>query len=220
MSYMGKMEKLRKNNRWDHSIKNVFINCPFDDDYRQLLLSIVFTTKFLGFIPRLTLEKSASGIARIGQIIDLINSCKYGVHDLSRMVSSKEDEHARMNMPFELGVDFGCKQFKSGKWAGKKILILEKEKYRYQAALSDLSGSDIKTHSNEPMLLVKAVRDWFVTEELNTGPSHKKIWYNFNDFTSDLTDRLENDGHEPEDYDQVQISEVMAYMDKWFENDD
>ncbi|MCZ6470325.1 MAG: hypothetical protein O6649_03080 [Gammaproteobacteria bacterium] len=198
--------------------KNVFINCPFDDDYRQLLLSLVFTTKFLGFIPRLTLEKSDSGITRIANIINLIESSKFGIHDLSRILSSKEGEHARMNMPFELGVDFGCKQFKSGKWAGKKILILEKEKYRIQAALSDLSGSDIKNHNNEPMDLVLAVKNWFVTEELNTGPSHKKIWYDFNDFSSDLAERLEDEGHEPADYDQVQISEVMAYMDIWFKN--
>lgn len=199
--------------------KNVFINCPFDDDYRQLLLALVFTTKFLGYVPRLTLEKSDSGISRIVHIVELIKSSKFGIHDLSRILSSKEDEHARMNMPFELGVDYGCKQFKAGKWSGKKILILEKEKYRYQAALSDLSGSDIKNHDDEPMKLIRAVRDWFVNEELNTGPSHTKIWYDFNDFSADLADRLKDEGYEPSDYDHVQISEVMAYMDIWFAND-
>ena len=64
--------------------------------------------------------------------------------------------------------------------------------------------------------MVKTVRDWFVTEELNTGPSHTKIWYDFNEFSSDLAERLEAQGYEPDDYDHVQISEVMAYMDIWF----
>ena len=71
----------------------------------------------------------------------------------------------------------GTNKLEEGIWAQKKTLVLEKEPYRYQAALSDLSGSDIKNHSDEPIRLVKVVRDWFVTEELGTGPSHKKIWF-------------------------------------------
>ncbi len=37
--------------------KSVFINCPFDNDYRQMLLSILFTVKYLGFVPKISLEK-------------------------------------------------------------------------------------------------------------------------------------------------------------------
>jgi hypothetical protein len=199
--------------------KSVFVNCPFDDDYRQLLLSILFTVKFLGFQPRLTLEKSDSGVTRISHIVDLIKCCKFGIHDLSRIMSTKKKEHARMNMPFELGVDYGCRQFKSGKWKQKKILVLEQKKYRYQAALSDLSGSDIKSHNNEPMNLVMAIRNWFVTEELGIGPSHTKIWYDFNEFSADLAEKLIAEGHELIDHDKVEVSEIMAYMDIWFERD-
>lgn len=197
--------------------KNVFVNCPFDDDYRQLLISIIFTAKYLGFTPRLTLESSNSGTTRIAHILELIESSKYGIHDLSRLLATEEGQPARMNMPFELGVDFGCKKFKEGAWEDKRILILEKERYRYQAALSDLSGSDIKNHDDEPIKLTKAVRDWFVTEVLGKGPSHKKIWYAFNDFSADLEESLLAEGHEQEDFGEVPISEVMMYMDGWFE---
>lgn len=198
--------------------KNVFVNCPFDDDYRQLLVSILFTVKYLGFTPRLTLETADSSNTRLAIIVDLIATSKFGIHDLSRISVTSEGEPARMNMPFELGLDYGCKQYMGGEADNNKILVLEKERYRYQAALSDISGSDIKSHNDEPIKMTKAVRDWFITEELRTGPSHTKIWYAFNDFSADLEERLLEEGYRHSDFEEVPIPEVMAYMDRWFEN--
>lgn len=199
--------------------KSVFINCPFDEEYRQLLMSIIFTTKYLGFTPHLTLEKADSSSTRLTTIVEYIENSKFGIHDLSRLLATDEGEYARLNMPFELGIDYGCKKFKKGRAASKKILVLEKERYRYQKALSDLSGSDIKHHGGEPIELTRAVRDWFVTEELGTGPSHTKIWYEFNDFTADLEEQLIGEGHKQDDFEAVPVPEVMAYMDRWFEQD-
>ena len=122
--------------------KNVFVNCPFDDDFRQLLLGIVFTIIYFGYKPRLSLERADSAESRIQKILELIEESKFGIHDLSRIMSSDKEEHYRMNMPFELGIDYGCQKLKGGKWSQKKILILEKERYRFQKAISDLSGSD------------------------------------------------------------------------------
>lgn len=94
--------------------RRVFINCPFDPDYRQLLISLLFTVKFLGFIPKLSLETLDAGTSRLDNIVDLIKHSKFGIHHLSRIMSSKKGEHTRMNMPFELGIDYGCKKFKPG----------------------------------------------------------------------------------------------------------
>lgn len=196
--------------------KSVFINCPFDDDYRQILLAIVFAIKFLGFIPKLSLLNSDSGTTRLTKIVELIETSKFGIHDISRMTAKNKGDHARMNMPFELGIDYGCKKFKGRKCADKKILVLEEKKYSYQKALSDISGSDINHHNNEPMEALQAVRNWFVTEELGTGPSGTTIWYDFNEFTSDLEEKLQQEGHRSEDFGRVLITEVMVYMDRWF----
>lgn len=194
--------------------KNVFVNCPFDDDYRQLLLSVIFTVKHLGFNPRLSLEGSNSAESRIEKIVGLINQSKYGIHDLSRMVSEGKNEHYRMNMPFELGIDYGCQKLKGGIWDRKQILILEKERYRYQKALSDLSGSDIKNHDDEAIKIIKVVRDWFVTTEPMRADSGKRIWNLYNDFQAFLYDVLiERDGHES--VDEVQITEIMQHMSEW-----
>ncbi|OQK16251.1 hypothetical protein AU255_14240 [Methyloprofundus sedimenti] len=195
--------------------KNIFVNCPFDDDFRQLLISIVFTIKYFNYMPKLALESANSGESRIDKIVNLIEESKLGIHDLSRIVSTSENEHYRMNMPFELGVDYGCQKFKGGIWKKKKILILEKERYRYQKALSDLSGSDIKNHDDEPIKIITAVRDWLVTEELHAGASGRKVWYKFNDFQTYLYEKvIEEDGHES--VDAVPIPEVIFHMSNWF----
>jgi len=197
--------------------KNVFINCPFDDDFRHLLIGIIFTVMFFGFKPRLATERSDSAESRIDKIIELILESKFGIHDLSRIVSKDKNEHYRMNMPFELGIDYGCKRLKGGSWDTKKILILEKEKFRYQKALSDLSGSDIKNHNDEVDKAIIAVRDWLVSEELKRGPSGPKVWANFNDFQAYLYDEVvEKDGHASTD--KVQIIEIIHHMQEWFTN--
>lgn len=196
--------------------KNVFVNCPFDDDFRQILLGIIFTIMYFGYRPRLSLERADSAESRIQKILGLIEESKFGIHDLSRMVSKDKDEHYRMNMPFELGIDYGCQKLKDGKWSQKKILILVKERYRFQKALSDLSGSDIKHHADEVDRAITAVRDWFVTEELKRGDSGSRVWDSYNDFQAYLFDEVvEKDGHASTD--DVQISEIIHHMGAWFE---
>jgi hypothetical protein len=194
--------------------KNVFVNCPFDDDFRQLLLGIVFAIKRLGFNPRLSLERADSAENRIEKIVQLIHESKYGIHDLSRIVSNEVDEPYRMNMPFELGIDYGCQKYGGGKWGQKKILILEKERYRYQVAISDLSGSDIKHHEDDVSKIITAVRNWFVTEILKRGPSGNVLWDQFNDFNAYLYDQcVERDGHTS--IDDVEVPEIIHHMDSW-----
>ncbi|ACL02070.1 conserved hypothetical protein [Desulfatibacillum aliphaticivorans] len=195
--------------------KNVFINCPFDNDFRLLLIGIIFTVVYFEFKPRLALESADSGETRISKILKLINDSKFGIHDLSRILSSQENEYFRMNMPFELGIDYGCKRLKEGIWSGKKILILEKERYRFQKSISDLSGSDIKSHNDEVSKVVFAVRDWFITEELKRGDSGKRVWDEYNDFQAYLYDQVvEKDGHTT--IDEVQIIEIIHYINEWF----
>ncbi len=71
-----------------HYQKNVFINCPFDDKYFDLLQTLVFTIIYYGFYPRISLENSDSGQPRLEKIVDLIRESKYSIHDLSRLQSN------------------------------------------------------------------------------------------------------------------------------------
>src|SRR5438067_6400268 len=119
--------------------KGVFVNCPFDATFRPLLEPLLFTIIDLGFFPKIASDVSDSGRPRIERIAQLIRAARFAVHDLSRIRASKPGEMARLNMPFELGIDVGCRLFGAG-LGHKACLILEEKRYRYQAAISDIAG--------------------------------------------------------------------------------
>jgi hypothetical protein len=65
---------------------SVFINCPFDNEYLPLLKPLLFILIKLGFNPRIALERSDSGEIRLNKILELIESSKFSIHDLSRLI--------------------------------------------------------------------------------------------------------------------------------------
>jgi hypothetical protein len=195
--------------------KNVFVNCPFDKDYYGLLRPILFTVIYLGLRPRIALERSDSGESRITKIIGLIRESKFAIHDLSRLKARKAGEYFRLNMPFELGVDVGCRNFGAGKLAHKRCLILEAEKYRYQAALSDLSGSDIAVHKNEPEQVVTEIRNWFAEQCCPSAAGPSKVWGAFNDFMAANYDELKDRGFSDKDIEDLPMPELIAGMERW-----
>ena len=197
---------------------SVFLNCPFDEQYFALLRPMLFTVRYLGFFPRIALESRDSGQPRIVKIISLIASCRLAIHDISRMRAEKEGEIFRFNMPFELGLDIGCRTYKEGKWTLKKCLILDQEQYRYQKAISDLSNSDIASHHNQPSRLVACVRDWLVNEELDRESSATRIWFDYNDFWSFLLQTLRARQFSDDEIERLPINEFMRWIDAWMEN--
>lgn len=197
---------------------NVFINCPFDEEFYPLLRPLLFTVIYMGLNPRIALESLDSGLPRIQKILTLINESKYAIHDLSRIKARRVGEYFRLNMPFELGLDVGCRLYKSKKWQKKKLLILEAERYRYQAAISDLSGSDIAVHKNSPEDVVTEVRNWLKSETGRNAPGPSKIWGAFNDFMADNYDVLKAHGFSARDIERLPINELMDHMKKWVVN--
>lgn len=195
--------------------KNVFINCPFDDQYLPLLRPLLFTVIYLGFTPRIATETLDSAEPRIEKIVGLITGSRYGIHDLSRIQAEEVGEYSRFNMPFELGIDIGCIRFKGGRWSKKKCLILEEKKYRYQAALSDLSNSDIQAHGKDPEEVVRVVRNWLSAQRKVSAPGPAKIWGMFNDFIADNHDRLISEGYSKENIEQLPANELISRMQDW-----
>lgn len=198
--------------------RNVFVNCPFDTEFYTVLRPLLFTIIYLQLIPRIALERLDSGEVRIQKIIDLIYESKFAIHDLSRIKATKVGEYFRLNMPFELGIDVGCRLFKGDKWAGKKCLILVAEKYKYQSALSDLSSSDVAVHENKAEEVVIEVRNWLNTLcNLNAdGPS--RIWGAFNEFMGDNYDQLITRGFSKKDIERLPVPELMEDMRQWVHN--
>jgi len=195
--------------------QNVFINCPFDEAFYPLLRPLLFTVIFVGLNPRISLENMDSGQPRIQKILSLIEESKYAIHDLSRIKAQKKGEIFRLNMPFELGLDVGCRLYKDGPWAEKRCLILEAERYRFQAAISDLSNSDIAVHKNEPEEVVSVVRNWLNGEANLDAPGPTRIWGAFNDFMAENYDRLILKGFSPKDIRQLGVNELIKDMKNW-----
>ncbi|HQR87828.1 MAG: hypothetical protein B7Z44_03085 [Caulobacter sp. 12-67-6] len=195
--------------------RSVFINCPFDDAYQPLLRAILFCIYYLGLEPRIAVERLDGAEPRIEKIIELIEASKFGIHDLSRIRAERAGELFRLNMPLELGLDIGCKRFKGRQWSEKRCLILETERYRYQAAISDLSNSDIEAHGDDPAEALTIVRNWLNTAcELDAeGPSF--IWGRFIDFISETDDVLVARGYSRRDIDRLPMVEWMRRMAAW-----
>ena len=196
--------------------RSVFVNCPFDGDYLPLLRPLLFTIIYLGFRPRIASERLDSGENRIDKICGFLRECQYGIHDLSRLRSSAAGELFRMNMPFELGVEYGSRVFGPAQLRTKRGLVLEKELHEFRKGISDLSGIDIKRHNNDPVEVVRAIRDWFVeTVGLRGIPSASRIWNRFADFESDFYDARLADGFTDDDLNTMPIPEYIHFIQDW-----
>jgi hypothetical protein len=195
--------------------KNVFVNCPFDSTYFPLLRPLLFTILYAGLVPRIALETIDSGEARLEKILRLIRESRYSVHDISRLEAVQAGETYRLNMPFELGVDYGCRRFGAPVLRSKKTLVLEADLHRYRAALSDLSGCDIEAHSNSPSQIVVAVRKWLRNACRLPIPGPARIWGDFNDFMAYNYDELTLQGFSDSDIQLLAIPELIECMAGW-----
>lgn len=159
--------------------ESVFINCPFDKNYKPILNSIIFTIFDCGFTPRCALEEDDASNIRIDKIYKMISSCRYGIHDLSRVELDSKHKLPRFNMPLELGIFLGSKMFGENKHKKKACLILDIKKYRYQKFISDISGQDVKAHNNKEEKVTKIVRDWLRGKSTRTPPGGKVIYQRY-----------------------------------------
>ena len=151
---------------------SVFINCPFDEDYKPILRAIVYAIYRCGFYPQTALDEDDSTELRLLKII------------------------RKMNMPFELGIFFGAKFFGDNSQQRKNALILERQKYTYQQYISDLSGIDTKAHNNDPITALKRVHSWLNTaSRRKTIPGEKTLQSRFEEFELVLPDLAAETGY-------------------------
>lgn len=195
--------------------KNVFVNCPFDAAYLPLLRPILFTVIYLGLTPRIALEAIDSGELRLNRIVELIRDSKYSIHDLSRSEAAVVGAHVRLNMPFELGLDFGCRTFGRPKHRDKRTLVLESKSHRSKASISDLAGTDIECHDDEPDKVVGIVRNWLKNVCLSEAAGPARISGAFYDFMAANFDALTELGFSPKDIELLPVGELVERMTAW-----
>lgn len=195
---------------------NIFINCPFDKKYKPMLDAMLFTVVYCGYEPRISSEKFNSFELRLLKIKELIKKSKYSIHDLSRMKSSKQGEYGRFNMPFEIGLDYGCKVYGGNKHKDKKCLILAERKYAYQKAVSDLNGIDIASHNSKPENLVRKVRNW-IRGNLSSGDieSPYDLWTYYLEFTAHFGLSMTDRNFKKKDIEEMPVKEFLDLMKDW-----
>ena len=174
--------------------QNVFVNCPFDADYKPLFDALVFAIHDCGFVARCALEADDSAQVRVSKIYDILGESRLGIHDVSRTQLDASLGLPRFNMPLELGMFLGAQRFGGKQQGRKRCLILDRERFRYQAYLSDLAGQDIKAHADDPAKAIRAVRDWLsqFTSEGVILPGGQRIVERYNLFLAELPKTLDD----------------------------
>lgn len=194
--------------------RSVFLNCPFDGAYKPLFEALVFAIYDSGYTARCALEVEDSSEVRIDKIANLIASCRFGIHDISRTEPDPSTALPRFNMPLELGMFLGAKRFGPQQQRKKICLILDTERYRFQKFISDIGGQDISAHGGHPAEAIRLVRNW-----LNNATPKRVILAGgttmaerYESFRQELPDMAATFRMAPED---LTFNNFVAFVEEW-----
>ena len=136
----------------------VFLNIPYDEDFKSLYVAYVVGLSLLGLVPHLATE-IPGGARRLDRVLGLIQRCPYSIHDLSRIeVSVATGSVPRFNMPLELGMTITWAELNPERHTW---LLWESEPWRIQRSASDLNGTDPIIHSGTAAGILSGLRSAF-----------------------------------------------------------
>ncbi len=136
----------------------VFLNYPFDEAFEPLAYAMHFAVVAAGLVPRCALDITLPDNLRLRDLVSLITSCRFSIHDLSRYKGEGEKNFARFNMPIEMGM--ALYYTLSTEYREHRCLTIVETEHDYHRYASDLSGLDLKYHSNDDVLMLTTVFDW------------------------------------------------------------
>lgn len=194
---------------------DVFINCPFDDAYATMLEAMLFCITVAGLTPRLATERLEAGQNRLDKIYDLARGARFSVHDLSRCQAAAAGDYARMNMPFELGLDLGIRRA-ADLPAEKRFLIFERKPYETKRVLSDLAGQDVEAHHDDYREVIRHLRN-FLRVEAGCAklPGPARIIADYETFQGWMLERKIFEGHSEREAMRLPTSERLEAMRDW-----
>jgi hypothetical protein len=151
--------------------RDVFLNIPYDNRFRRLYIAYISGLVHLGLKPRATIEIPGSR-NRIEKIIELIRSCAFSIHDLSRVeLDTSKPRTPRFNMPFELGlavaIDAENRQkssFMPQPQSRTDCFVFESVNRRFEKSLSDLKGIDAYIHDGTVAGVMRELCNAFVRQ--------------------------------------------------------
>ena len=138
---------------------SVFLNIPYDRRFQPLYLAYLVGMTELGLKPKATLG-IPGGARRLDRIFELIQTCNYSVHDLSRVELDRTPPPTpRFNMPLELGLAIAWAKInpEAHTW-----FVCESVDRRAQKSVSDLNGTDFYIHNGTPDGVMRELSNAFV----------------------------------------------------------
>jgi hypothetical protein len=168
----------------------VFLNIPYDDRFRRLYLPYIVGLSQLGLQPRATLG-IPGGERRLDRILGLIQSCRYSIHDLSRVeVDRNPPPTPRFNMPCELGMTIAWQKLNP---ARHTWFVFESRHRRLQKSLSDLDGTDPNIHEGTVAGVMRELCNAFVRPR-SPRPGVPEMMRTYRQTVNQLEDVLQNAG--------------------------
>jgi hypothetical protein len=156
------------------SRESAFLNIPYDDQYANLYLAFIAGLCAFGLEPRATLE-IATGERRLDRIFDLMTSCHYSFHDLSRVQLDRVPPRTpRFNMPFELGLLIGWQKTRRRRHTW---VVFESVNRRLPKSLSDLAGTDPLIHDGTVRGVFRELSNALVNSRNNPELHHMRKIY-------------------------------------------
>jgi hypothetical protein len=141
---------------------SVFLNIPYDSRFSLLYLSYIAVLIELGLTPKTTLG-IPGGTARLDRIFGLIQTCRYSIHDLSRVqLDLIPPRTPRFNIPFELGLAIGWAKLNPQRHTW---FIYETQNRRAQKSISDLNGTDCNIHRGTPDGVMRELCNAFIRQK-------------------------------------------------------
>lgn len=153
--------------------KAVFLNIPYDEEFHSLYIAYIVGLFQLDLVPHLAPE-IPGGDRRLNRIIQLIQSCRYSIHDLSRVeLSVVPSATPRFNMPLELGMTITWQILNPSlhTW-----FVWESERHRLQISASDLNGTDAYIHNSTVEGVFRELRNAFPRDRSPSVPEMLKAY--------------------------------------------
>ena len=144
--------------------RNVFLNAPYTKRYKPLRNLLWATFVVTGFKPTLASLRD-TGTLRLCKICELIQTCRFGVTDLSY-----DGLH---NMPFELGFMTALGKHSTlilvdRKYSTRRSNGRRKQVTKFDSRLSNLKSIDVVYHGFDPKILVNRVLERIANDYLPT----------------------------------------------------
>jgi hypothetical protein len=136
----------------------VFLNYPFDAEFRPLAYAMHFAVIAAGLIPLCAKDMSVPDRPRFEMLIDAIIHSHYSVHDFSRFKGEGSNNLARFNMPIEMGMALFYALNTQRRQHRCAFFVATAQDY--QRFASDLSGLDPTHYNNDELLLVAGIYEW------------------------------------------------------------